>query len=108
MSPAKKFSPASCTPASRIAVTKASTARSAGTASANGHQNSTAVKPASAAACGRASSGSSVKSIDRFTSYRGAATDDMSGVALPLGGAGSVVPRRQFPLYRISLLHNEI
>jgi hypothetical protein len=57
MSPAKKFSPTSATPASATSRTNASTSRSAGTAFGNGHQNSTAVKPASRAAAGRWSSG---------------------------------------------------
>ena len=66
-SPAKKFSPTSCTPASSIAVTNASTSASAGTGGpANGHQNSTASKPAALAAAGRSSSGSSVKRIEQF------------------------------------------
>ena len=39
----------------------------AGTAVANGHQNSTASNPACLAAAGRASSGSSVNSMDRLT-----------------------------------------
>ena len=67
MSPAKKFSPISCTPASVTAPTKASTSASAGTAVANGHQNSTASNPACLAAAGRAGSGSSVNSMDRLT-----------------------------------------
>ena len=70
MSPAKKFSPDSWTPASRTAATNASTSASAGTAEANGHQNSTASKPAALTAAGRSSSGSSVKSSEQFTVYR--------------------------------------
>ena len=49
MSPAKKFRPARETPASSIAATNRSRSRSAGTAVSNGHQNSTASKPAAAA-----------------------------------------------------------
>jgi hypothetical protein len=67
MSPAKKFSPISCTPASSTAATNSSTWLSAGTAELNGHQNSTASNPASLAAAGRCSSGSSVNSMDRLT-----------------------------------------
>ena len=59
-SPAKKFRPTSCTPASLTAATKASTSRSDGTGVANGHQNSTAENPAARAAAGRRSRGSSV------------------------------------------------
>jgi hypothetical protein len=70
MSPAKKFSPTRRTPASRIAATNASTCRSAGTASPNGHQNSTASNPEALAAAGRSSSGSSVNRIEQFTSKR--------------------------------------
>ena len=66
-SPAKKFRPASVTPASCTAVTKASTSRSAGTAVANGHQNSTAPNPAARAAAGRRSSGSSVNNSEQLT-----------------------------------------
>ena len=68
MSPAKKLRPTSSTPASRTAATRASTSRSGGTATAKGHQSSTAVKPAALAAAGRSSSGSSVNRIDRLTS----------------------------------------
>ena len=68
MSPAKKLRPTSSTPASRTAATNASTSVSAGTASANGHQNSTASKPAAFAAAGRSSRGSSVNRIEQFTS----------------------------------------
>ncbi len=67
MSPAKKFRPVSRTPASSIAVTNASTCRSVGTASTNGHQNSTAPNPARRAAAGRSSRGSSVNSSEQFT-----------------------------------------
>jgi hypothetical protein len=67
-SPAKKLSPTSCTPASATAPTKESTAWSDGTGSAgHGHQNSTARKPASYAADGRSSRGSSAKSSEQLT-----------------------------------------
>ena len=65
-SPAKKFRPASATPASSIAVVNASTSRSEGTGTANGHQNSTAPNPAARAAAGRRSSGSSVNSSEQL------------------------------------------
>ena len=66
-SPAKKFSPTSCTPASRTARTNASTSASPGTGwSGQGHQNSTASKPAAFAAAGRSSSGRSVNSIEQL------------------------------------------
>ncbi|OLT03192.1 hypothetical protein BJF90_26230 [Pseudonocardia sp. CNS-004] len=68
MSPASKLSPTSCTPASVIAVRRASRSRSAGTGSGNGHQSSIASNPAAAAAAGRSSSGSSVKRMERLTS----------------------------------------
>jgi hypothetical protein len=67
MSPAKKFSPDSWTPASLTAATKASTSVSVGTATGNGHQNSTAPKPATAAAAGRCRSGRSVSRMEAFT-----------------------------------------
>jgi hypothetical protein len=67
MSPAAKFSPTSWTPASDTAVTNASTSRSPGTAESKGHQNSTASKPASFAAAGRSSRGSSGKSREQLT-----------------------------------------
>ena len=67
MSPAKKFNPISCTPASVTAPTKASTSASEGTAVLNGHQNSTASNPASFAAAGRANNGTSVNNMDRLT-----------------------------------------
>jgi hypothetical protein len=70
MSPAKKFSPTRETPASSIALTNSSTSASPGRAVANGHQNSTASKPAAFAAAGRCSRGSSVKRIEQLTSYR--------------------------------------
>ena len=69
MSPAKKFRPLRCTPAFWMAATNASTSLSAGTASANGHQNSTASKPAAFAAAGRLSRGSSVRRMEQFTVY---------------------------------------
>ena len=68
MSPAKKFSPVSCTPGvldrrdERVDL-----ARPPGTAAANGHQNSTASNPAALTAAGRSSSGSSVNSSEQFT-----------------------------------------
>jgi hypothetical protein len=68
MSPAKKLSPTSATPAFSTAATKASTSASAGTASENGHQNSTASKPARFTASGRCSCGSSVNRIEQLTS----------------------------------------
>ena len=68
MSPAKKFNPISCTPASSTAATNRSTSLPSGTAASNGHQNSTAVKPASAAAAGRSRSGSSVNRMDKLMS----------------------------------------
>ena len=70
MSPAKKFSPTSCTPASVTAVANRSTSASDGTATGHGHQNSTASNPACFAAAGRSSRGSSVNRIDRLTSNR--------------------------------------
>ena len=70
MSPAKKLRPVSWTPASVTAPTNASTWRSGGTASTNGHQNSTALNPARRAAAGRSRRGSSVKSNEQFTVYR--------------------------------------
>ena len=70
MSPAKKFSPTSATPASWMARTNWSTSASLGTATANGHQNSTASKPAALAAAGRWSRGNSVNRIEQLTSYR--------------------------------------
>src|SRR6478736_4223308 len=69
MSPAKKFSPTSATPASCTAVTNLSTSASVGTATANGHQNSTASNPAALAAAGRWSRGNSVNRIEQLTSY---------------------------------------
>lgn len=57
-----------CTPASRTAVTKAFTALTVGTATGKGHQHSMASNPASRAACGRCSSGSSVSRIEQLTS----------------------------------------
>jgi hypothetical protein len=68
MSPAKKFKPASRTPASSTARTNASTSPSAGTAAANGHHSSTALNPACLAAAGRSSSGSSVNRMEQLTS----------------------------------------
>src|SRR4051794_24085732 len=84
MSPAKKLSPISETPASSTERANASISVSAGTGSANGHQNSTAAKPASRAAAARSSNGSSVKRIDRVTAYR---CDDMGGLSRG-GGRG--------------------
>src|SRR5262249_34592057 len=46
----------------------ASTSESEGTGEANGHQNSTASKPAAFAAAGRSSTGSSVNKIEQLTS----------------------------------------
>jgi len=66
MSPAAKFSPTRLTPASSIALLKASTSAGAGTDSAKGHQNSTAPKPAAFAAAGRCNSGCSVR-MEQFT-----------------------------------------
>ena len=68
MSPAKPFSATSCTPASRTARSNAVTSASAGIAAPNGHQASIAVKPAAAAAAGRAGIGSSVNSMEMFAS----------------------------------------
>src|SRR5690606_17296980 len=70
MSPAKKLSPTSRTPAAEIESTKASTSSSAGVAVANGHQNSTAVNPAVAAAAARASTGRSANTREQFTAKR--------------------------------------
>jgi hypothetical protein len=50
MSPAKKFNPANRTPASATAEHSPSTSAADGDADENGHQDSTAVKPAEAAA----------------------------------------------------------
>ena len=69
MSPAAKLSPMSCTPASVTAATNSSISASAGTATGQGHQNSTASKPACLAAAGRSSRGSSVKRIEQLTAY---------------------------------------
>src|SRR6185312_15754577 len=69
-SPAKKFRPTRRTPASPTARTNASTAASVGTGSSNGHQNSTAPKPAARAAAGRCSRGRSVNSMEQFARYR--------------------------------------
>src|SRR5580704_3775912 len=66
-SPAKKFRPASVTPASSTAVVNASTSPSDGTGVANGHQNSTAENPAARAAAGLRSSGSSVNNSEQLT-----------------------------------------
>src|SRR5215475_10228307 len=68
-SPAKKFRPTRRTPASPTALTNASTAASPGTGSSNGHQNSTAPKPADRAAAGRRRRGSSVNSMEQFARY---------------------------------------
>ncbi len=65
-SPANRFSPTRRTPASVTAPANRSTSASPGTASANGHQNSIASKPAAFAAAGRRSSGSSVNSIEQL------------------------------------------
>ena len=69
MSPAAKLSPMSCTPASVTAATNRSISASSGTATGQGHQNSTASKPACLAAAGRSSSGSSVNKIEQLTAY---------------------------------------
>lgn len=66
MSPAAKFSPTSCTPAFLMTATKVFTAASLGVDSGNGHQNSTASKPAALAAAGRLSSGTSVKRMEQL------------------------------------------
>ncbi len=69
-SPAKKLSPIRLTPASRTALTKASTSWSPGVGwSGHGHQNSTAPNPAAAAAAGRCSSGTSENSSEQFAAY---------------------------------------
>src|SRR4051812_50113022 len=57
MSPAKKFNPTSLTPSSRTDRTNRSTSDSAGTAVADGPQNSTAPHPAALAAGRRADRG---------------------------------------------------
>src|SRR6476469_3762651 len=67
MSPASKFRPVSWTPASVTARSKRLSSASPGTEPANGHQNSTASKPAAFAAAGRSSSGSSVSRMEQFT-----------------------------------------
>ena len=67
MSPAAKLSPVNCTPASWMARMNAVTSASDGVGVANGHQNSTAEKPASLAAAGRSSSGRSVSRIEQLT-----------------------------------------
>ena len=67
MSPAGKLSPTSRTPASRTAATKSAISWLVGTGRSNGHQNSTASKPAALAAAGRSGSGSSVNRIEQLT-----------------------------------------
>jgi hypothetical protein len=61
------LSASSRTPACWTAATSASISSAGGTASGQGHQSSIAENPAARAAAGRASSGSSVNSIEQLT-----------------------------------------
>src|SRR5690625_7951372 len=68
MWPAQKFNPTRRTPASSRAIMNSSTSASDGVGSpSKGHQNSTSVNPAAAAAAGRSLTGSSVSKVEQFS-----------------------------------------
>src|SRR5690625_103882 len=68
MWPAQKFNPTRRTPASSRAIMNSSTSASDGVGSpSKGHQNSTSVNPAAAAAAGRSLTGSSVSNVEQFS-----------------------------------------
>src|SRR5688572_27052406 len=69
MLPALKFRPVSWTPAFLMAFSNSVVSASEGTEFSNGHQNSTASKPAALAAAGRSRGGSSVSRMEQFTVY---------------------------------------
>ena len=103
-SPAKKFRPTRRTPASPTALTNASTAASSGTGSPNGHQNSTAPKPADRAAAGPLQEGQlgehyrAVRQVPQRVAHRGLSVDgnllSLCEYVRPLADPPSTVARR--------------